>query len=585
MALAWADWLVIIAYFALTLAIAFLYRRRASRGLDEFFVSGRKMPWWLAGTSMVATTFAADTPLAVTGMVAAHGIAGNWLWWSFAFSGLLTAFLFARLWRRSGVLTDVELAELRYAGKPAAFLRGFRAVYLGVFINCIVLGWVNLALVKVLELTLGVEKTEALMITLGLTALTCFTSALSGLRGVLVADLVQFVLMMAMSAALAVFSVKAVGGLGALTERVSALPGDALAFFPSADSAWMPLTTFCVYLGVVWWSTWYPGSEPGGGGFIAQRMFSTADERQSLLSTLWFNVAHYALRPWPWILCALAALALYPDLEDPETGYVRLLVDHLPDSLRGLTLAGFVAAFMSTVSTNLNWGAGYLVSDVYKRFCRPVAPEDELIRASRWATALLAVAASVVTFYMDSIAGAWKLLLATGAGTGGVLILRWFWWRVNAWSEITAMAAAAAVSLALQLGAGLDSDDPLDFSRLMLTTVGITTTAWVAVALSTRPEPPETLEKFYRLVRPAPGGWGPVAAAAPDVKPTTTLAGDLALWASSSLMVYAALFGSGKILLGSPGEGAAWLAAAAASGAFVGIRLRNDARSQEETAP
>ena len=573
MALAWPDWIVIIAYFALTLAIAFAFRRRAAGGLDEFFVSGRRMPWWLAGTSMVATSFAADTPLAVAGMVAANGVAGNWLWWSFAFSGLLTAFLFARMWRRSEMLTDVELAELRYAGRPAAFLRGFRAVYLAVPINCIVLGWVNLALVKVLQLTLGVTKAEALTITLGLTGLTCFTSALAGLRGVLVTDLAQFVLMMAMSITLAVFAVQAVGGLEALTAQVATLPGDPLAFFPAADSEWMPLTTFCIYLGLVWWSTWYPGSEPGGGGYIAQRMFSAADERQSLLSTLWFNVAHYALRPWPWILCALAAMTLYPGLDDPETGYVRLLIDHLPPSLRGLMLAGFVAAFMSTVSTNLNWGAGYLVSDIYKRFLRPEADDPELIRASRWATAFLAVAASVATFYMESISGAWKLLMATGAGTGGVLILRWFWWRVNAWSEITAMTVAFVVSLSLQLGVGLDGDDPLQFSKLMLWTVGATTAAWVAVALLTSPEPPATLEKFYRRVRPASAGWGPMARRAPEVKASTRLRDDLALWAVSSVMVYSALFGSGKLLLGSPREAAAWLAAAAISGVYVARKL------------
>ncbi len=561
------DWFFVGAYFAVTIAIGLIYRRRAGSSVEEFFVSGRSVPWWLAGTSMVATTFAADTPLAVTGMVAAGGIAGNWLWWNFAFSNLLTVFFFSKLWRRANVLTDVEFAEIRYSGRPAAFLRGFRALYLALPINCIVLGWVNLAMVKVLGLTLGLERVDAIFVVLAITALTCGTSALSGLRGVLVADLFQFVLMMSMAVVLAVFAVDAAGGIGRLTSTLSQAEGAPLAFFPPADSPWMPPLALFVYLAVVWWSTWYPGAEPGGGGFVAQRMFSTVDERHSMLATLWFTVAHYAVRPWPWILTALAAMVLYPGLDDPEIGYVRMMIDHLPPSLRGLMLAGFVAAYMSTVSTNLNWGSSYLVSDVYRRFLRPKASQTDLVRAGRWSTALLAVLAAITTFYMDSIAGAWKLLLATGAGTGGVLILRWYWWRINAWSEVAAMSAAALISLWLQLGLGYDTGDPNDFAWLMLISVAGTTLIWVAVTYLTPPEPSETLEAFYQRASPGRLGWKPLAG---DASPSGQ--GLVMGFAASCVALYSSLFAIGKLTLGDTAGGLGLLALAVASAVFVGRR-------------
>jgi solute:Na+ symporter, SSS family len=563
MHLGFLDWAVILAYFAINLGIGFYYRGRASRGLDEFFVSGRSAPWWLAGTSMVATTFAADTPLAVSGMVATGGIAGNWLWWNFAFSGVLTVFFYARLWRRSGVLTDVEFAEIRYAGKPAAFLRGFRALYLAVPINCIVMGWVNLAMVKVLMMVLGVEKLEAIYLVLGITAITCAISALAGLQGVLVTDLLQFVLMMGMAIVLAFFAVDHVGGIEAMKTQLLAIDrqGSPLSFFPEANSAWMPLLTFFVYLAVNWWATWYPGAEPGGGGFIAQRMLATRSERESVFATLWFNVAFYAVRPWPWILVALVALIAFPGLEDPESGYVKVMIEQLPASLRGLMLAGFLAAFMSTISTELNWGASYLINDFYRRFLKPDASERHLVTASRIATVLLAVASAVVTFYMDSIAGAWKLLLATGAGTGGVLILRWFWWRVNAWSEVSAMVTAFVVSLYLQLGIGFDTADPIDFAKVILITVGGTTATWVAVTLFTGPEPPATLLAFYRRTRPYAALWGPIAAAAPEVKSSTGAGRDFLNWILGCALIYGSLFGVGKLILHEWLPGMIYLAA------------------------
>src|SRR6201991_3752335 len=516
------DWIVIAAYFAFNLGIGVYYARRARGSTTEFFLSGRDVPWWLAGTSMVATTFAADTPLVVTGLVAANGIAGNWLWWNFVMSGILTVFLYARLWRRAGVMTDVEFAELRYSGRPAAFLRGFRALYLGLPINCIIMGWVNLAMVKILETTLGVDKRGAMLVIIAILLFTAFYTTISGLWGVLVTDLFQFVLKMGMVILLAILAVNAVGGIDALKAKITAMDavsgqtGSRLAFFPDTDSAWMPLITLFVYLAVNWWASWYPGAEPGGGGYVAQRIFSTKNEKHGLLATLWFNIAHYALRPWPWILTALASLILYPELVDKESGYIKTLLDPnvFPTYLRGFMLAAFAAAYMSTIGTQLNWGASYVIQDFYRRFIKRDGNERHYVIISQLVTMVLMIAEVIVTFYMGAIGGAWKLLLVTGAGTGTVLLLRWFWWRINAWSEISAMIAAAVVSLYLQSSHGphRDSDNTQQFAYLMLTTVGITTVIWVIVTLLTPPETMETLVGFYRRVHPAGPGWAPVAA-------------------------------------------------------------------------
>ena len=331
------DWLAVGAYFLFNILIGLYYRKRATASTEDYFVGGRKVSWWLAGTSMVATTFAADTPLAVTGLVASHGIAGNWLWWNMLMSGMLTVFFYARLWRRAGVLTDVEFAEIRYSGRPAAFLRGFRALYLGLPINCIIMGWVNLAMVKILMLIFGITKIQALWIVFGIMLLTAMISTLSGLWGVLVTDLFQFVLKMGMMIVLAWFAVRAVGGMGALKDKLLQLDavraagggghGSILSFTPDIGSAWMPMLTFVVYLAVNWWATWYPGAEPGGGGYIAQRILCAKDEKNSLLATLWFNIAHYAVRPWPWILTALCSLVLYPSLADKESGFIMTIMD------------------------------------------------------------------------------------------------------------------------------------------------------------------------------------------------------------------------------------------------------------------
>ncbi len=579
MKLTLVDGLVIFAYFAFNLAVGIFYRKRATKSVSDFFVSGRNVTWWLAGTSMVATTFAADTPLAVTGFVARNGIAGNWIWWSLAASGILTVFFYARLWRRAGVLTDAEFAEIRYSGRPARFLRGFRAFYLGLPINLIIMGWVNLAIVKVLMLVFGVTKIQALGIAIGIMIVTASISTLSGLWGVLVTDLFQFLLKMGMVIVLAIFAVRSIGGMAGLIGGIHAIEksdpasGSYLAFIPDLNSVWMPLITFFVYIAVNWWASWYPGAEPGGGGFIAQRIFSAKNEKHSVLATLWFNIAHYALRPWPWILVALVAVVKFHGdpafMADPESGYIRILITDLPPSLRGLMLAAFAAAYMSTIGTELNWGASYLVNDLYRRFFAPGRSEKHYVGISQATTILLMILSAVVTFFMDSIADAWKFLIAIGAGTGLVYLLRWFWWRINAWSEVSAMAAAFVTSLAVRAGLHLDEKQPKDFAIIVLITVAVTTVTWLSVTWLTKPEPREILLSFYRRVRPSPTLWGPVAREATDIVPRKDGLFNLLDWICGVFMIYAFLFGAGNVIFGRIGSGLAFLAAGVLFGAVI----------------
>jgi Na+/proline symporter len=581
--LTYLDWLVVALYFAFNIGIGLYYKARAGESVSEFFLGGRNIPWWLAGTSMVATTFAADTPLVVTGLVALGGIAGNWLWWNMVASGMMTVFLYARLWRRSGVMTDIEFAEIRYSGKPAAFLRGFRALYLGIPVNCIILGWVNLAMVKILVIVLEISRIQALAIVLGIIVLTSFISTLSGLWGVLVTDLFQFVIKMGMVIVLAVYAVQAVGGMGALKTKLLLVDqarnaatgghGSVLNFIPDTNSAWMPLITFFVYVGVNWWATWYPGAEPGGGGYIAQRMFSAKDEKNSLLATLWFNIAHFAVRPWPWILVALSSLVLFPHLEDPETGYVRVMVTYLPPSLRGLMIAAFAAAYMSTIATQLNWGASYVVNDFYRRFLKPNETDHHYVNASQWTTVLLTLVSAVITFYMSSIAAAWKILIITGAGTGLVLILRWFWWRINAWSEVSAMISAFIVSVTLQTAFHFDNANPRDFAYIILITVSITTVVWLVTTFLTEPESTATLEAFYRRTRPGRFGWRPIAALAPEVPIAGGFIWNIFDWIAGCVLVYGLLFGTGKLLLGEPALGIGLCVMGLAAGLFIYMDL------------
>ena len=585
------DWTIIAAYFVLSLAIGLYYYRRAGQSTGEFFVAGRDLPWWLAGTSMVATTFAADTPLAVTEMVARNGVAGNWLWWSMLPSGMLTVFFFARLWRRAEVMTDVEFVELRYTGTPAAFLRGFRALYLGLAINLIIMGWVNLGMAKVLSGTLGLVKWEALGFCLGITFVY---SVLSGLWGVVVTDAVQFLIAMFGSITLAWFAVDAVGGLEALKAGLAtATPAGstepfgqaATVMWPDGSAVWMlPAVTLVTYLAVNWWASWYPGAEPGGGGYVAQRIFSARTERDGVLATLWFNVAHYALRPWPWIIVALCSLVLYrsgvtnPEtgLVDPAFGYVQVMNDYLPAGFRGLLLASFAAAYMSTISTQMNWGSSYIVNDFYRRFIRIDATERHYVFASRVATFITMCLSIVVTYYMNRITSGWELVLTLGAGTGLVYILRWYWWRINAWSEIAAMSAALIVSLGLQWSGTFDAGTPLGFAQTMLTTVGITTTAWVAATFSTAPEPEAKLIEFYRRVRPAGPGWAAVAVRAGATRGAAAerLAPGFVNWVLGVVVVYSMLFALRELLFGTSVMALVLIAVALAAGGTLSRRLR-----------
>ncbi|MCJ7563653.1 MAG: Na+:solute symporter [Candidatus Aminicenantes bacterium] len=579
MKLTLVDGLVILAYFAFNLGIGFYYRKRATKSVSDFFVSGRKVTWWLAGTSMVATTFAADTPLAVTGLVAKNGISGNWIWWSMAASGILTVFFYARLWRRAGVLTDAEFAEIRYSGTPARFLRGFRAFYLGLPINLIIMGWVNLAIVKILVLVLGVTKVQALAIAIGIMLITASISTLSGLWGVLVTDLFQFILKMGMVIVLAVFAVRSIGGMAGLISGIHAVEksgtgtGSLLSFVPDLNSTWMPLITFFVYIAVNWWASWYPGAEPGGGGFIAQRIFCAKNEKHSVLATLWFNIAHYALRPWPWILVALAAVVKFQNdpafMADPESGYIRILISDLPASLRGLMLAALAAAYMSAIGTELNWGASYLVNDLYRRFLVCGRSEKHYVAISQATTMLLMILSAVVTFFMTSIADAWKFMIAIGAGTGLVYLLRWFWWRINAWSEVSAMIAAFVTSLTVRYGFHLHESEPREFALIVLITVAVTTVVWLAVTFMTKPEPKDILLSFYRRVRPSAALWGPIAKEATDVERRKDGLFNLVDWLCGVLMIYAFLFGAGKILFGELGLGLAFLSAGFVFGGVI----------------
>ncbi len=601
------DWLTIVGYLGITLVVGLYFRSRSGKSVDEYFVSGRTVSWWLAGTSMVATTFAADTPLVVTGLVYTQGIAGNWLWWSFLLSGMMTVFLFARLWRRSGLLTDVQFAEMRYSGKPAAFLRGFRAIYLGLLMNCLILGWVTKAMTSIVAAALGVSDHVALAICVFfLIPFTGFYVAIGGLWGVLWTDLFQFVLKMGVVIAVAFYAVRAIGGMDVMLAKLQvARPphegvafGNPIAFFPdfsrgfTSEGWWMlPVITFTVNLGVQWWAFWYPGAEPGGGGYIAQRIFSARNERHGMLSVLWFNIAHYAIRPWPWIITALAVIVLYPNLEHPESGYMLVLTHFLPPALRGLALAGFLAAFMSTVATQLNWGASYLVSDFYRRFIRPKASEGHYVNISRVVTVILVLASGLVAAELASIKSGWEFVLEVGAGTGSVYLLRWYWWRINAWSEISAMSAALLTSVLVRfgipgttllqpLGLPFTGPGPVVFAKSALTTTLATTVVWIIVTMMTRPEPQEVLLAFYRKVRPHVTGWQAVAKLAPEVTPTRDLGRNLMAWLLGSGMVYCALLGSGKLLLHSYSLGAVLVVASAILASLLYLDLSK--RVEEE---
>ncbi len=543
------DWAIILIYFIISLSIGLYFRKQAGSNLTSFFLGGRSFGWFLAGTSMVATTFAADTPLAVTELVSNHGISGNWLWWNFLIGGMLTTFFFAKYWRRAEVLTEVELIELRYGGKPAAFLRGFKAIYLGLFMNCLIIGWVNLALASLLEVFFGLSSNEALVYVALAMIITAAYSALSGLLGVAVTDVIQFFIAMAGCIILAILVVNS-DKVGGITGLKSSLPDWSLDFFPTISSGSnnagtalsISLGAFLAYTSVQWWASWYPGAEPGGGGYVAQRMMSAKDEKNSIYATLYFQIAHYCIRPWPWILVGLSCIVLYPDLgpESKRLGYVMAMKDFLPSGLKGLLLVAFLAAYMSTISTQLNWGSSYLVNDFVGRFVKTNSSNDNsLVPIARLTTIILMVLSLLVTTMINSISGVWSFIIECGAGLGLVLILRWYWWRINAWSEIT---ATAVPFIAYATGNFLLD---LEFPNSFFFTVGATTASWIIITFITPPESDDTLNKFYKKVRPD-GSWKKFRD--PNNRTKSKLPALFISWISAVTLTYSVLFFVGKII-------------------------------------
>ncbi|MCG8608052.1 Na+:solute symporter [bacterium] len=549
------DWTIIATYLVFALGVGLYFSRRASKNLGEYFISGRNLPWWIAGTSMVATTFAADTPLAITGMVAKNGIAGNWLWWNLAASHAMAVFFFSKLWRRANIVTDVELIEIRYSGKPAAFLRGFRALWEGVFLNAITLGWVTLAMTKIIDVLFDLSRwptihflgadIDAKWQAIFLCLLIAFSySILSGFWGVVATDFVQFIMAMSGTIILAIIATNESGGMDNIIQGLRDRFGDesgVLNFTPAIGSDLMPYMTFVAFISVNWWAT----KVVDGGGYIAQRMFSAKNEVHSFWATMWYAVAHYALRPWPWIVVALISLVIYPDLSDPEIGYPKAVLEFLPTGLKGMMIASFLAAFMSTIDTQLNWGASLVVNDFYKRFIKKNADDRHYVLASRISVALLMIYGSIFTYHMDSIFDAWGIFYAVTAGIGGVYITRWFWWRVNAFSEITAWISSAIIYLLVT-----QLFQVQEYGWILIYTALGSTACWITATLLTRPTDEKKLIEFYRRVRPGSPFWRPIARQATDVKVDGFGLLDIVLWLSGVVLIYGVLFAIGKWILG-----------------------------------
>jgi len=559
------DWFIVLALTTLSFVPALVLARRAGSSTAEFFTSGRSAPWWLVGVSMVATTFSTDTPNLVTNLVREHGVANNWAWWAFLLTGMMTVFFYARLWRRSGVLTDLEFYEIRYSGKAASLVRGFRAVYLGLVFNCFIMATVNLAAVKIANVVLGWPMGQTLAIC---AVLNIAFAATSGLWGVLVTDFIQFGIAMSGAFAAAYFALQQpqVGGLANLIAHTNPAT---LALLPDFGDWSLTLTVLIIPLTIQWWSVWYPGAEPGGGSYIAQRMLAARTEGDALKGTLFFNFAHYALRPWPWIIVALASMIVYPQLSDIQTAFPNMdptLLGHdiaypamlkfLPVGFLGLMVAGMIAAYVSTLSTHLNWGTSYLVNDFYRRFLQPGLEERQYVFVGRIVTALLMIVAALLTYVLDTARESFELLLSIGAGTGLLYLLRWFWWRVNAWSEVSAMAASFAISLGLFIARknGLEMASHVS----LIWTVAVTTVVWITVTLVTAPDDRKRLLDFYRLVRPAGPGWESIRAESGLPPSPDSIAQSLLGWVLGCLFVYAALFGAGSYIYGRTGQALMW---------------------------
>jgi len=558
------DWIIVVVSLVATLLIGVIVTKRAGSSAPEFFLSGRNMPWWLLGVSMVATTFSAGTPNLVADMVRKEGVAGNWRWWAFLLTGMMTVFVYAKLWRRSGVMTDIEFYELRYSGRAAAFLRGFRAIYLGVLFNIVVMASAILAAIKISGAMLDVSPVETILIS---SLITVIYSMLGGLTGVLLTDFVQFFIAIggAIAAAVYLLSLESVGGLSGMLAP-PAVQGK-LGRFPDLHNWDLALTIFLMPLLVQWWAAWYPGAEPGGGGYIAQRMLAAKNELHATGATLLFNMAHYALRPWPWILVALCSLIVFPDLPSLQEAFPKIdpqmvkddlaypaMMTLLPQGLRGLILASLIAAYMSTLSTHLNWGSSYVVNDVYRRFYRPAASEKELVRVGRGVTVLSMILASVLALWLKNALQAFEIILQIGAGTGLLFLLRWFWWRINAFSEIAAMVASFAVALSLEFF----GPATLAMWQKLLIGVGITMASWLLTTFLTRPTEESKLRSFYRLIRPGGPGWQAVVRrAAVDKDPLDepgrpwNVPMELFCMLVGCVAVYCALFATGYWIYGS----------------------------------
>ena len=560
MALQGLDWGIVAAYFIVSLIIGLLVARQSGSSVAEFFLSGRNMPWWLLGVSMVATTFSADTPNLVTDIVRNNGVGGNWVWWAFLLTGMMTVFVYAKLWRRTGILTDLEFYEMRYGGKPASFLRGFRAIYLGLFFNVMIMATVCLAAIKIGNVLLGLDPWQTLLIS---SVITVAYTMVGGFKGVLFTDFFQFVLAMAGMVAAAIYLVNRpdIGGLSNLLAQPSVQ--SAMSIFPdwSQPSSWVPI--FLIPLAVQWWSSWYPGAEPGGGGYIAQRMLAAKNERHAMGATLLFNVTHYALRPWPWIIIALCSMIVFPTTADIAKAFPHVdpsivrddlafpaMISFLPSGLLGLVVAALIAAFMSTIATHLNWGSSYIVNDFYGRFINQKADDKQLVKIARWTTLGLMIVASLVATQLTSALQAFNILLQIGAGTGLVFILRWFWYRINAWSEISGMVISFCVAIYFELiyTGSMASHEKLVMG-VLLTTIG-----WITVTLLTRPESDEVLRKFYIQVRPHRLGWNAWLKKAPEIvaadKEGSGMLLELGAMLIGCLMVYGFLFGLGYWIYG-----------------------------------
>jgi len=562
------DWIIVAIFLGITLYIGLKFKNKASGSLTDFFLAGRNLPWYIAGISMVATTFAADTPLWVAEVIKTNGVSGNWLWWNMLIGGMLTTFFFAKMWRKANVLTELEFIELRYSGRAAKLFRKFKSVYLGIFFNTIIIGWVNAAMIKILIIFLDIDYQIAFIYIGILMVLIAIYSTMSGLLGVAITDTVQFILAMGGCIILAIIMLNSeqVGGIVGLKEK---LPEWRFNFFPNINDGGSAIGTFGLTIGaffsfvaIQWWASWYPGNEPGGGGYISQRMMSTRSEKDAVFATLFFQIAHYALRPWPWIVIGLCALVVYPDLPVNEAGngFVMAMRDFMPTGLRGLIFTAFLGAYMSTISTQLNWGASYLTNDLYKRHKEEKGneiPQDKLVRVGKLFTVLIMAIALVITSFIDTIDAAARFLIASSAGLGAVLILRWYWSRINIWSEISAtLAPIIGYSISKFIIAPM-FDTPISLDQvqnnfianegILLFTTIFTTIVWIIVTFLTKPEKDSTLKKFYQQVEPD-GAWNSVREKLNLPKTKSQLPALIICWISATTLTYSTLFFIGKLI-------------------------------------